>query len=172
MRKIKLSEYVTVIEETNKETIDSLCFFEMYFYVAEGLEKKTNGMIEIDSINNFIRADKHVYKVELTNNENILCYLEKYIVFLISTYGVDKKPFVSHLSLICSKPQEENKSVSEETVWTDVDLAKVTGIPKDTLSTWKTTEKDNWRQKHYRLLKSFSEKDLKERLENLMKDAV
>ena len=40
-----------------------------------------------------------------------------------------------------------------QTMITDTELAKKTGIPKPTLSNWKVTNKDNWRYALYNFLK-------------------
>jgi len=50
----------------------------------------------------------------------------------------------------------------------DSELARITNIPKATIISWKKRDKDNWRKKHYWLLKSMT----KEELENQIKKSL
>ncbi len=65
----------------------------------------------------------------------------------------------------CSKTNISNIS--------DTELSKITGIPKTTLRLWSKTDKDNWRYKHYWLLKSFSKEYLfaqMKKVEDILKE--
>jgi len=56
-----------------------------------------------------------------------------------------------------SSPQTGNISDSK--------LSRITNIPKSTLISWSKTDKDNWRNKHYWLLKSFTKGELESQIE-------
>ena len=58
-----------------------------------------------------------------------------------------------------SSPQRGNISDSE--------LSRITGIPKATLISWFKTDKDNWRNKHYWFLKTFSKEELLAQMEKI-----
>ncbi len=58
-----------------------------------------------------------------------------------------------------SSPQRGNIS--------DSGLSRITGIPKRTLVSWFKTDKDNWRNKHYWLLKSFNKEELVSQIEKI-----
>ena len=47
----------------------------------------------------------------------------------------------------------------------DSALSRITEIKKDTLILWKKTKPENWRFKHYWFLKSFTEGELEQRIE-------
>ena len=58
-----------------------------------------------------------------------------------------------------SSPQRGNISDSE--------LSRITGIPKATLISWFKTDKDNWRNQHYWLLKSLNKEELSAQMEKI-----
>ena len=59
------------------------------------------------------------------------------------------------------KPNAQGSSPRKGNI-SDAALARVTGIPKSTLITWKKTGDGNWRWKHYWFLKAHTENELKE----------
>jgi len=58
-----------------------------------------------------------------------------------------------------SRPQRGNISNSE--------LSRVMGILKSALISWFKTNEDNWKNKHYRFLKSFNRKKLFAQIEKI-----
>ena len=47
----------------------------------------------------------------------------------------------------------------------DAELARVTSIPKDTLTSWKKTDSSNWRHNHYWFLKAHTKEELEVMIE-------
>ena len=108
MKKIVVTKNITLHKETREEIVDKLFFSEVYFYYSDGGKLRTNGTIEIDCKNNYLKVGDYVYKVDITDNDNILRYIDKYVKkLLIMVYGEESEPFITQLSLLCSLDQKE-----------------------------------------------------------------